>query len=171
MPGRILVAYATRYGSTQEVAEAVGATMKDSGLEVDVRPMREVRSLDHYRAVVMGAALYIGHWHKDAQDFLSRHRAALTGLPVAVFALGPMHNEAKEFEDARKQLDAELAKVPGLVPVAIEIFGGKFDPETLKFPWSMIPALKMMPASDIRDWTAIRAWASSLPAALQPTRE
>ena len=81
---------------------------------------------------------------------------------MAVFALGPFHEDAKEFQDARAQLDKELLKFPWFAPVAIEIFGGKFDPATLRFPMNLIPALKQMPASDIRDWTAIRAWASDL---------
>ena len=71
MSASILVAYATRYGSTQEVAEAVAETLRDRGLEVDIGPMRDVRALDQYHAVVLGAPLYMFHWHKDALHFLS----------------------------------------------------------------------------------------------------
>src|SRR5215469_569468 len=70
MSASILVAYATRYGSTQEVAEAIAATLRERGLAVDIQPMRDVRSLDQYRAVVLGAPLYMFHWHKDAIHFL-----------------------------------------------------------------------------------------------------
>jgi menaquinone-dependent protoporphyrinogen oxidase len=87
--------------------------------------------------------------------------------PVAIFALGPFHDDEKEWQDVRAQLDKELAKFPWLTPVTLGVFGGKFDPAKLRFPLSFLPALKQMPASDIRDWTAIRAWASNLPAALQ----
>ena len=168
MSASVLVAYATRYGSTQEVAEAVAATLRERGLEVDLQPMRQVRTLDQYRAVVLGAPLYMFRWHKDALNFLERHRAALTARPVAIFALGPFHVDEKEFQGAREQLDKELAKFPWLTPGAIEIFGGKFDPEKLTFPHNLVPALKKMPASDVRDWTAIHAWASDLVAHLQP---
>jgi menaquinone-dependent protoporphyrinogen oxidase len=168
MSASVLVGYATRYGSTQEVAEAVAATLRERGLAVDIQPMRDVRTLDQYRAVVLGAPLYMFHWHKDALHFLARHRAALTARPVAIFALGPFHAEEKEFQGAREQLEKELAQFPWLTPVALEIFGGKFDPEKLTFPHNLVPALKKMPASDIRDWTAIRAWASNLAASLQP---
>ncbi len=168
MSASILVAYATRYGSTQEVAEAVASTLRERGLAVDIQPMRDVRSLEQYRAVVLGAPLYIFHWHEDALQFLARHREALTQRPVAIFALGPIHAEEKEFQGAREQLDKELAKFPWLRPEAIAIFGGKFDPQKLTFPHNLVPALKNMPASDIRDWTAIRAWASTLAASLQP---
>jgi menaquinone-dependent protoporphyrinogen oxidase len=129
--------------------------------------MQEVRTLDKYRAVVLGAPLYMFHWHKDARHFLSRHREALSGRPVAIFALGPINNEEKEFQGSREQLDKELAKFPWLKPLALEIFGGKFDPAKLRFPYNM-PALKKMPASDIRDWTAIRAWANTLATTFQP---
>jgi menaquinone-dependent protoporphyrinogen oxidase len=109
-------------------------------------------------------------WHGDAKRFLSRHRQDLLTRPVAVFALGPFHEDAKEFQDARGQLDKELANFPWFKPVAIEIFGGKFDPMALRFPYNLIPALKQMPASDIRDWAAIRAWASGLAVKLQSSR-
>jgi menaquinone-dependent protoporphyrinogen oxidase len=85
---------------------------------------------------------------------------------VAVFALGPFHDKEQEWQEIRKQLTGELAKFPWLSPVAQTVFGGKFGPATLRFPMTLIPALKKMPASDIRDWDAIRTWATSLAAKL-----
>jgi len=168
MSASILVAYATKYGSTQEVAEAVATTLREGGQTVDCQPVKKVRSLDGYGAVVLGAPLYMFRWHGDAKGFLSRHRQALLERPVAVFALGPFHDDAKEQQDARAQLDKELLKFPWFAPVTIEILGGKFDPTTLSFPYNLIPALKQMPPSDVRDWAAIRAWASDLAAKLAP---
>ena len=168
METKALVAYASKYGSTEQVAEAIAATLRERGLEVDLQPARAVQSLAGYQAVVLGAPLYMFHWHKDALRFVSKHRQALTQRPVAVFALGPFNDVEKEWQEVRAQLDKELAKFPWLVPVAVEIFGGKFDPARLRFPYNLIPALKQMPASDIRDWTAIRAWASDLAAKIQP---
>jgi menaquinone-dependent protoporphyrinogen oxidase len=166
MPGKILVGYATRSGSTKEVAEAIAASLHDGGQEVDLQPMRNVRTLDGYRSLVLGAPLFMFHWHRDARAFFPRHREALKSLPVAVFALGPFHDEEQEWHDVRAQLDKELAQFPWFVPVARQVFGGKFDPAKLRFPLSLLPAMKKMPASDIRDWTAIRKWAGDLAAKL-----
>lgn len=160
--GEILVAYATKYGSTQEVAEAVAADLRECGLRVDIQPARKVQDVGNYDAVVLGAPLYILKWHKDALGFLSRHREALAQRPVAVFALGPWNDVEKEWQEVRSELDKELAKFPWLTPVSIKIVGGKFDPAKLTLPWSLVPALKKMPASDIRDFEAIRAWATEL---------
>ena len=156
----ILVAYATSYGSTQEVAQSVAETLRGCGLEVDVQPAKKVKSLSGYQAVVLGAPLYMFHWHADARNFLGRQRATLASLPTAIFALGPFHNKAEELQSAREQLDKELAKFPWLKPAAIEVFVGKFDPAKLRFPYNLMPPLKKMPASDERDWAAIRAWAA-----------
>ena len=168
MSASILVGYATRYGSTQEVAEVVSATLRDSGIEVDNQPMREVRTLTGYSAVVLGAPLFMFRWHKDALDFLSRHRKALMERPVAVFALGPTHDpyDEKEWQDSRAQLNKELAKFPRFIPVALEMFGGKYDPAKLRFPLNLFAG--QMPASDIQDLKAVRTWASDLPAKFQP---
>jgi menaquinone-dependent protoporphyrinogen oxidase len=162
MSASILVGYATQYGSTQEVAEAIAAALRDGGLVAEVRPLKEVRSLTEYSAVVMGASLYMYHWHKDALTFLRRQRKALSERPVAVFALGPVHDphDDAEWQASRTQLDKELAKFPWFKPVALELFGGKFNPASLRFPLNKLAASE--PASDIRDWAAIRQWAGSL---------
>jgi menaquinone-dependent protoporphyrinogen oxidase len=162
MSASVLVAYATRYGSTQEVAEAVAATLRECELTVDIRPMREVRTLAGYSAVVLGAPLFMFRWHKDARHFLSRHREALTERPVAVFALGPTHElyDEEEWQESCAQLDKELSKFPWFTPVALEMFGGKYDPTKLRFPINWLAGKE--PASDLRDWTKIRAWAADL---------
>jgi menaquinone-dependent protoporphyrinogen oxidase len=162
MSGSVFVGYATRSGSTKEVAEAIAAALRDGGLQADCEPLRRTRTLAGYGTVVIGAPLYMFKWHKDALAFLSKHRQALEKLPVAVFALGPFHDEEKEWHDVRAQFDKELVKVPWFAPVARAVFGGKFDPTTLRFPMNLIPALKKMPASDIRNWEEIRTWARGL---------
>lgn len=162
MSASILVAYATRAGSTQEVAEAVASTLREAGLAVDIQPLLKVDTLEGYQAVVIGAPLYMFGWHKDALRFLKRYRQALTGLPVAVFALGPFNDVEKEWTDVRAQLDKALVKFPWFTPRAVQVFGGKFDPATLRPPYSLLPAMKRLPVSDIRDWEAIATWAKEL---------
>ncbi|HLX40685.1 MAG TPA: flavodoxin domain-containing protein [Ktedonobacteraceae bacterium] len=163
MATTVLVAYATKYGSTQEVAEVIATTLREHGLEVEVRPAHEVRTLQGYDSVVLGAALYIGRWHADARRFLKRYRAVLSDLPVAIFALGPLDASEKQWLDARTQLNEALAKEPWLTPVNVEMFGGVINPAKLHFPFNH------MPAGDARNWTAIRSFAERVAAALQRT--
>jgi menaquinone-dependent protoporphyrinogen oxidase len=120
--------------------------------------------------VVVGAPLYMSDWLKEARNFLSRHRAILTTLPVAVFALGPTADKEEDWTETRKQFDKVLSKYSWLTPVAAELFGGKFDPARLTFPYNLIPAIRGMPVSDIRDWDAIRTWAENLAVQLQAAR-
>ena len=169
MSASILVAYATRYGSTQEVAQTIVEILQKEGFKVDLVPARKVNSLDGYMAVVLGAPLYMFRWHNDARHFLSQHQIALTTIPIpiAVFALGPFHDKEEELQSARAQLNKELFKYPWLEPASIEVFAGKFDPDSLRFPYNLIGPLKKLPASDERDWTAIRSWAGNLPGLLK----
>jgi menaquinone-dependent protoporphyrinogen oxidase len=160
MSNSILVAYATKHGSTREVAEAVAATLAEQGTAVEVRPAAEVTDVGPYDAVVLGGSLYMGHWHRDAVRFLRRHDVELAALPVAVFAMGPRTLENNDVEGARMQLDHALAKVRDFEPVEVAIFGGVIRPETLRFP------LNRISASDARDWDAIRAWSERVAAVL-----
>jgi menaquinone-dependent protoporphyrinogen oxidase len=166
MAARILVGYATKMGSTREIAEAVATVLRGRGAAVEVRPLREVRSLEGFAGVLIGAPMYMFHLHKDAKAFLARHRAALAAIPSAVFSLGPFHDVEKEWEEVRAVFEKELGQFPWLAPVAQEVFGGAFDPAKLGLPYSLIPAMKKLPPSDIRDWEAIRRWAGGLPLGL-----
>jgi menaquinone-dependent protoporphyrinogen oxidase len=152
MTAQILVGYATKHGSTIEVAEAIATLLRDDGHEVDVCAAADVRMLDGYSGVVVGGALYMGHWHKDAVRFLQRHRHALEEIPLAVFAMGPKTLAETDVAASRGQLDRALETIPELTAGAVAIFGGVVDPGKLGFPF------KRMGASDARDWDAIAAW-------------
>ena len=94
------------------------------------------------------------------------HRITLSERPVAIFALGPLTTDEKEIQGSRAQLYKELAKYSWLIPVALEMFVGKYDPARLRFSDTLVSAfpaspLKGMPVTDLRDWTAIRLWANN----------
>jgi menaquinone-dependent protoporphyrinogen oxidase len=158
----VLVAYATKAGSTREVAEVVARTLREHGLEADLRPASEIGMLDPYGAVVLGTALYTGRIHRDAKRFLHGHREQLADRPLAVFALGPKTLAGDDVASSRAQLDRALAAHPELRPDPVAIFGGVVNPARLRFPFNRLPA------SDARDWDAIRAWADQVAAVLTP---
>ncbi|MGF1506639.1 MAG: flavodoxin [Chloroflexi bacterium] len=163
----VLVAYATRAGSTEEVAREVAAVLEEQGHTVAVQAAKDVKSLDGVEGVLLGAPIYISKWHKDAHKFLQRFEETLTRLPLYIFALGPLEDNPEHMQDAINQLDAELRPYTWLQPDEVTMFVGKFDPADLTFPFSLINALpaspmKEMLASDNRDWNAIRGWAAGL---------
>jgi menaquinone-dependent protoporphyrinogen oxidase len=146
----VLVAYATKHGSTQQVAEAVTAVMHEAGAHVTALPARAVReSVAGYDLVVLGAPLYSGRWHRDAHRFLKRHRRELVAACVAVFGMGPRTGTEDAWGRSRAQLDRALAKRAWLTPVAVTIFGG-VDP----------PGRGKRSQRDLRNWQTIRTWAT-----------
>ena len=161
----LLVAYATKYGSTREVAEGVAKRISERGVKVDVRPARDVDSFDGYDAVVFGGALYFFRLIREGRRFLARNRKALSALPVAVFGMGPIEDTEEQYVGARGHLDKSLDKNRSISPVAVAVFGGALDPTALRFPHAN-PATKKMPPTDLRDWEAINAWADTLPESL-----
>ncbi|MGE5265172.1 MAG: flavodoxin domain-containing protein [Acidobacteriota bacterium] len=159
----ILVAYATRYGSTQEVAETIADALRQAGLRVDLELIREVKSLEHYDAIVLGAAIYNTRWHPDAHEFLSQHAEILGRRPVAIFSLGPTTRNPASKKQSLRQLDRDLEKYPWLRPVALEMFVGRFDLSKL----GLGAVGRLVPLPDQRDPNAVRVWASALPARLE----
>jgi menaquinone-dependent protoporphyrinogen oxidase len=155
-PTMVLVAYASKHGSTTEVAEALGRALRGPDVDVDVVAVADVHDLEEYDAVVLGGSLYVGRWHRDAVRFLERHRKALVNVPLAVYALGPKTLAESEVAASRSQLESALSKLPALEPVAVAIFGGVVDPTKLRFP------LTRMAPSDARNWDEIAAWANEI---------
>jgi len=159
---RLLVAYGSKRGSTQEVAETIADTMKSAGREVELRRAAEIEDLTPYEGVVLGGSLYFGRWHEDAARFMSKNRRELSKMPVAVFALGPKTAAPDKLGESRAELDKALLKVPEVEPRSVAVFGGVIDPAKLRFP------LNRMPVSDARDWNEIEAWAKTIAVALEP---
>ena len=153
---RVLIVYASKKGSTREVAQAIADRLEVDGLRTVVQPASDRVDLGTFDAVVIGGALYMGRWHRDARRFLHRHRRVLATMPVAVYAMGPTTMDEHAVASSLEQLERGLASVREVSPVAVGVFGGVVDPARLRFPFNR------MPPSDARDWDAISAWADEL---------
>lgn len=167
MGTRILVAYATKHGSTREIAEAIGRVLRDAGLDTIVAPARDVTDLEPYDVIVLGSALYAAHWQRDANRFVARHLVALQRRPVWLFSSGPLDRSA------------DAGTLPAAPSVAIttdpigarghRTFGGRLLADT---PGLDPHVLLTHPVGDFRDWDAIRDWARAIANALEtPTPE
>lgn len=167
MAEKLLVAYATRYGSTEEVAHSITSTLSQLGIHVDVSPMHDIHTIDDYDAIILGAPLYIGKLHNNAHHFLARFKEQLVRKPIAIFALGPISNDEEEMQGSRNQLDRNLGHYDWLKPIAVEMFVGKYDPAKLNFFHKLLTVLPASPihgltATDNRNWDAINKWTNDL---------
>jgi menaquinone-dependent protoporphyrinogen oxidase len=193
---RILVAYATMSGSTTEVAQAVGEEIAKRGLQVDVIPLNEIRSLETYDGVVVGAPMIMG-WHRTALGFLKKHRNAFQHIPLAVFVMAMSLTQTDEtsVDGVKVNIDENLPKPPQKIgsltfreryarlanylkpifsatrpvkPASIGVFGGRLEYGRLKW-WAVLFAMLIIraPAGERRNWNAIRSWAAKIPEAFQ----
>ena len=162
MQARILVTFATRNGSTAEIAQAIGKELASAGHTVDVTEMNAVSSLKDYTAVVIGAPLYMGSIDGAAGKFVKQYSEHLSGLPVAAFAVGlaPKSPEPSAVEMA---MIAQKKSLEPLTPVSSVLFAGKLDPAKVNFVMRKFLEMAKIPAGDFRDWSAIAAWARELP--------
>lgn len=165
MPDKILVAYASRTGFTVGVAEAIGKTLADSGLQVDVRPMAEVTDIAPYQAVIAGSAIQNKQWLPEAVQFVQNYRLDLAKKPFAAYLV--CMTLAMPNNPYQAQVAEWIQPVRALVkPVSVGLFAGGLDigkipsfSDRLKFKVSV--RMGVWSEGDHRDWSAIRAWTES----------
>jgi menaquinone-dependent protoporphyrinogen oxidase len=166
MKDKILVVYASKCGSTGQVAKAIGQTLANTGATVDVRPVKDVGDLSAYRAVVLGSAIRQAKWLPEAVKFVAAHQPALSRVPTAYFTV--CMTLSQDTEENRRKVVAFLEPVRQILkPVEEGFFAGKMDYGQLGLVERlMIERVMQVPQGDFRNWTAIQTWAQALPARL-----
>jgi menaquinone-dependent protoporphyrinogen oxidase len=166
---RVLVGYASKMGSTREIAEKIGDRLSDAGFDVLVRSCADAPPVEGFSAVVIGSAIYVRRWLKEATRYLAREASDLTGRPTYLFQSGPCSEKPSDSVVGIPRGVRRLAAAIGASePVT---FGGRLDRAKATGPISRWVASGTM-AGDYRDWAAISAWADSIAAAIrdqQPT--
>ncbi len=155
----ILVAYASKHGSTQGIAERIAEQLRQLGKQAEARPVEAVEDPGSYEALVIGSAVYYGSWLKEATEWVHRNRAVLAKLPVWLFSSGPLGTEVSDAEQQPKEM-AEFREI--IAPRDQRIFFGALDPSRLSFAERMMVKAVRAPAGDFRDWEAVEAWAASI---------
>lgn len=174
----VLVAYASRHGSTAGIAERVADGLRTAGLSADARSVDDVLDLAAYDAVVVGAAAYMFHWLKGATHFVKKNRRALDEKPLWLFSSGPLGTDLTD-EEGRDVAETSRPKefddlVAELHPRGERVFFGAWDPSAPPIGFGervmrVAPAAKdALPAGDFRDWAAIDAWAAEIAGELAP---
>lgn len=164
MDRKILVTCASKYGATAEIAKKIGAVLSQAGLQVDVLAVDGIRDLTSYEAVVLGSAIYVGKWQKEAAKFLQTNEKILADRPVWLFSSGPTgEGDPVELVEGMR-LPAALQPVADRIhPRDIAVFHGYINPDKLNFieKWA-IKSLVKKPFGDFRNWEVIISWATSI---------
>ena len=167
MNNKILITYASRTGSTAQVAEAIYKTLTQVGEETELVPMQDVNDLSLYHAVIIGSPIRKSRWLPEAMQFLQTHRAGLAHKRVATFTVCitlAMSNEERYQQAVREWIAPVRAMAQ---PVSEGLFAGRLDFN--KLPWTLdtllfrvTVALGILPKDDHRDWMTVHAWAQGL---------
>lgn len=173
----VLVAYSSKYGATEGIAERITAALQLAGVEAQAHQVRDVHDPARYDAFVIGASAYMGSWRKDATRFVRRHRELLASRPVWLFSSGPLGTEKTDAEGRDMLTQAEPKQFaefrPVLSPRGTKVFYGAMDTSKLRGRDRLvgkIPAVeKILPDGDFRDWPTIDAWAQDIAADLAST--
>ena len=165
MNKRILVVYATKAGSTVEVAAVIGEVLSGRGYEVEVKPIKENPPVDGYQAVIVGSAIRMSNWLPEAVDFVKKNQARLSQMPTAFFTCHRLNTG--DDATSRKVREAYTAPVRQiLTPQAEVFFSGELDHAKLNFvDRTLAKAVEKStntPEGDARDWSKIRGWAQTV---------
>lgn len=163
----ILVAYASRAGSTAEVAQAIGRTLIEQGMEADIVPVEQVTNLTPYQAVVVGSAIRAAHWLPEAMKFMQGYRVELARKPFAMFTvcITLAMSNSEQYRAAVREWTAPVRAL--VTPCREGLFAGMLDFKKLPLNFETLRlratvAMGIFPKDDRRDWNAIRSWAESL---------
>ena len=167
---KVLVAFESKYGATQGIADRIGDALRKRGLEADVIRCGEVRNASGYDAFVVGSATYEFNWRKDARKFVDRNARVLSAHPTWLFSSGPLGTETvdKDGKDVLKGAEpkqfSEFADL--LHPKGTQVFRGAYHHDKIRGADRIVawmPAIRdIMPEGDFREWDAIDAWANSI---------
>jgi menaquinone-dependent protoporphyrinogen oxidase len=155
-----LVAYATRHGATAEIAEALAEALRRAGHDAEVRPADQVETLDGYDAIIVGSAVYYGHWLDPARELAERFTSQLAARPVWLFSsgpLGPPEQLVPEGECVDIGSVGESAEA-----VDHRTFAGRLDKSALGFREKAVVAALKPPEGDFRDWSAIARYGAEI---------
>ena len=159
---RILVTVASKHGSTGEIGEIIAGVLRDAGHTIASAAPQSVRDVAPFDAVVLGSAVYAGHWLQPAQAFVERNAADLAARPLWIFSSGPIGDPPMPADEARETADvAERLGARGH-----RTFAGKLDRTQLGFMERAITRGLKAPEGDFRDLEAIRHWADEIASAL-----
>lgn len=155
----VLVAYATKHGSTQGIAERIAEKLRQLGKEAEARPVDAVKDPGSYEAFVIGSAIYFGSWLKEATEWVHRNQAVLVQRPVWLFSVGPLGTDFMDDEQQPKE-KAEFQQT--IRPRDHRVFFGVLDHNRLSFAERMMVKAVRAPEGDFRNWKAIDTWAASI---------
>jgi menaquinone-dependent protoporphyrinogen oxidase len=161
MSGRILIACATKYGSTYEIAEFMGDELKKTGLSADVYAAKDVNDVSGYNIIVIGSPVYAGKWLPEVTNMVKRNLAVLKEKKVAVFSAGiSVKDDTPENRDKLKEASEEALRE--IKPVLEGFFAGKMTYRELSIPHKIMVKAVKAPEGDFRNWRKIREWTHSL---------
>jgi menaquinone-dependent protoporphyrinogen oxidase len=159
---RVLVTAASRHGSTDTIAHVIRRGLLETGLDVELRSPDDVTSLDGFDAVVLGSAVYTGHWLGGARDFADRFAGSLAERPVFLFSSGPLGDPPMPAGDP---VDIE-GIVAATGAMQHRVFGGRLERRDLGLVEKVVAAGVRAPEGDFRPWGEIDVWARTIAGAL-----
>jgi menaquinone-dependent protoporphyrinogen oxidase len=163
MENSILVAYASKHGMTEGIAEKIGEALRQSGWQADVLPVEHVKEPAKYTAFVLGSAVYIAMWRKEMVKFLQRNESLLSERPVWIFSSGPMgEGNPDQLAQGWRFPEAQRSLIERIKPRETVIFHGAIDIKKMSFLEKWVLKNVKAPAGDYRDWEAITSWARAI---------
>ena len=168
MSDQVLVAYASKYGGTADIAEKIGKVLLQAGIDTDTLPANRVIDLTPYKAVVLGSAIYMGLWRKEAATLLKANEKALAERPVWFFSSGPAGDgDLNEMMQGWRFPKGLQSIADSIQPRDTTVFRGSVNIKKLNPFEKWILNNVKSPVGDFRDWEAITSWATAIADALK----
>jgi len=157
----VLVTYATKVGSTFDVAEQIAKTLQQNGLTVTLHKAEKSLDPAPFDAVIVGSAIRVGRWLPPVVQFVENNVSTLVKRPVAFFTVCmTLHEDTPENREEVYGYTEPVRRL--LTPQAEGFFAGAMNYKLLSFPVRTIVKRIGVPEGDYRQWNDITGWAEDI---------
>ncbi|WP_240498095.1 flavodoxin domain-containing protein [Williamsia sp. 1135] len=162
---KVLVATASRHGSTREIGEQLGTALsagllvREVDAEVEVLDADQIESLADVDALILGSAVYMGRWLKSARSLVDRETERLESIPVWLFSSGPVDDNGKT-DGGKATPEVKIASAAWAQDH--HTFGGKLDRAELSWGERLVASAVHATDGDHRSSSEIGEWADEI---------
>ena len=128
---KTLITYSTVDGQTKEICKRISNLSNNTFVEV--LPISEVKNIDQYETIVIGASIRYGKYRKEVFKFIDNNIKHIENKDNAFFSVNVVARKEEKSSPETNPYVIKFLNNINWVPKKIGVFAGKIDYPSYKF--------------------------------------